>query len=94
MEGVGVTAKGIFGGSATGGRAFRSFRRRKKMDAVDRFAELLSEHMDEDDVKAGRATHLDPGGDVVKCSRRMGITPRNGNAMLQRIRRRLGSQAV
>ena len=94
MEGVGVTAKGIFGGSATGGRAFRSYRKRAAMDATHRFAELLSEHMDEEDIAAGRATELDPGGDVVKTSRRMGISPKNGNAMLQRIRRRLGPQAI
>jgi hypothetical protein len=85
MEGVGVTAKGIFGGSASGGRAFSAYRRRKAMDATERFAELLSEH----DLETG-----DPGGDVGRVSRRMGISPKNGNAMLQRIRRKLGPQAV
>lgn len=85
MEGVGVTAKGIFGGSATGGRAFRSYRKRKRMDATEKFAELLSHH----DLETG-----DVGGDVAKVSRRMGIKPQNGNAILQRIRRRLGPQAV
>jgi hypothetical protein len=94
MEGVGVTAKGIFGGSASGGRAFRSYRRKRQMDATHRFAELLSEHMDEEDIAAGRATKLDPGGDVAKTARRMGISAQNGNAMLQRIRRKLGPQAI
>jgi hypothetical protein len=64
------------------------------MDATERFAELLSEHMDEEDIAAGRATQLDPGGDVAKTARRMGIKPANANAILQRIRRRLGPQAV
>lgn len=94
MEGVGESAKGIFGGSATGGRAFSAYRKRRAMDATHRFAELLSEHMTEEDVAAGRATHLDRGGDVAKVSRRMGISSANGNAMLQRIRKRLGWQAV
>lgn len=41
----GESAKGIFGGSATGGRAFRAYRRQRG-DAVDRFAELVSIHGD------------------------------------------------
>ena len=81
----GHTAKGIFGGSASGGRAFRTYRRRKAMDATERFAELLSKH----DLETG-----DHGGNVQRVSRQMGITSQNGNAMLQRIRRRLGPQAV
>lgn len=99
----GFSAKGIFGGSATGGRAFRAYRRRTAMDATQRFAELLSQHIDEDDLAAGRnlatgqplppGAKLDPGGNVVSCSQRMGVRPGNGNAMLQRIRRKLGPQA-
>lgn len=80
----GFTAKGIFGGTAIGGRAFRAYRRRQAIDATDRFAEELSKH----NLETG-----DPGGDVVACARRLGIKPQNANAMLQRIRRKLGPQA-
>ena len=81
----GFSSKGIFGGTASGGRAFRAYRRRSKLDATDRFAEELSRH----DLLTG-----DPGGNVVECSRRMGVKPTQGNAMLQRIRKRLGPQAI
>ena len=82
----GQDAKGIFGGSAPryGGRRFNWQRRR--LGALDRFAELLSEH-DADEGGTNR------GGNVAECARRMGIKPSAGNAMLQRIRKRLGPQA-
>lgn len=44
----GVSAKGIFGGTASAGRAFSTYRRRSRLSAVDRFAELISVH---DDVR-------------------------------------------
>lgn len=85
MSGEEYSAKGLFGGSASGGRAFAAYRRRQALDATQRFAELLSQH----DLETG-----DPGGNVVKCSQRMGLKPQQGNAILQRIRRGLGPQAV
>lgn len=51
---------------------------------IDRFAELLSEH----DADAGNR-----GGHVADCARRMGISPAQGNGILQRMRRDLGPQA-
>jgi hypothetical protein len=82
MEDVGQSAKGLFD-SAGNGRNFR-VRRRRGMDALDRFAELLSHH----DLTTG-----DHGGDARACARRMGLNPASGNGMLQRLRRRLGPQA-
>lgn len=78
----GQSARGIFQ-TAGNGRNFR--RRRGTGDALSRFALELSKH----DLLTG-----DKGGNVVEVSRRLGINPSQGNAMLQRIRRRLGPQAV
>lgn len=82
MYGEGVSAKGIFSTSGCG----RNFRHRRfpKPGALDRFAQLLSEH----DLETG-----DKGGDVRAVAQRMGIKPQAGHAMLQRIRRGLGPQA-
>jgi hypothetical protein len=73
------------------------------MDALDRFAELLAEHIDEADLQAGRVlatgkelgprAALDPGGNAAASARRMGLKGQTGNGMLQRIRKRLGDQA-
>lgn len=81
MEDFGQSAKGLFD-SAGNGRNFR--RRRSGLDALDRFAELLSQH----DLETG-----DRGGDPRASARRMGLSPASGNGMLQRLRRRLGPQA-
>ena len=68
------SGKGLFSTAGHG----RNFHRRRPMGAIERFAELLSEH----DTETG-----DRGGNVATCARRMGIKPSQGNAMLQRIRR-------
>lgn len=68
------SGKGLFSTAGHG----RNFRVGRPIGAIERFAELLSEH----DVEAG-----DPGGNVAACARRMGLKPAQGNAMLQRIRR-------
>lgn len=98
----GETARGIFYTAGQG----RNFRRRKKKggrDALARFAEALSWHVDEDDLAAGRnlatgeklmrGQKLDPGGNPRVAAVCAGLKAENGNAMLQRIRRRLGPQA-
>jgi hypothetical protein len=97
----GVSAKGLFD---TRGQA-RNFRYRKKppMDALARFAEQLSLHIDEDDIEAGEILATgepllpnqkpDPGGNVRESARRIGLKPQSGNGLLQRIRRSLGDQA-
>jgi hypothetical protein len=96
----GESAKGIF---YTGGQG-RNFRRRKRSgDALSRFADALSWHIDLADVEAGENlatgesllpnTQPDPGGNPRVAARCVGIKPEQGNAMLQRIRRRLGPQA-
>ena len=51
---------------------------------IDRFADELAKH----DLAAG-----DRGGSVPKCSRRLGLTPTQGNTVMQNIRRGLGPQA-
>ena len=81
MYGEGESAKGLFS-TAGHGRNFR--RGRRSSGAIDRFAQLLSEH----DLKTG-----DPGGDVRACAQRLGVKTQAGHAMLQRIRRGLGPQA-
>jgi hypothetical protein len=82
---VGRSAKGLFGTTASGGRAFTAFRRKQQMGALDRFAEALSKH----DLETG-----DKGGDARSSAVRIGCSPAQGQAMLQRIRKRLGPQAV
>jgi len=54
------------------------------MTKTDRFAEELSKH----DLETG-----DEGGRVAECARRLGLTPTQGNTIMQNIRRRLGPQA-
>lgn len=93
------TGKGIFSSAGNG----RSFRRRRRSDTLHRFAEALSEHVDEDDIAAGQllATGVpiypgakpDPGGNPRIAARRIGLKPETGNGLLQRIRKRLGPQA-
>jgi hypothetical protein len=84
---VGASSRGIFGTTASGGRAFngRRFRRKTASGALDRFAEELSKH----DLTTG-----DLGGDVRESATRCGCKSTQGAAMLQRIRKRLGWQAV
>lgn len=55
----------------------------KTLEPLDRFAELLSEH----DLEMG-----DEGGSVTLCSGRMGIPTKVGIAMMNRIRRQLGTE--
>lgn len=98
----GETAAGIFGRSSRWYGQGRNFRR-KKHGALERFADLLAEHTDQADLDAGRnlatgkplaeGAELDPGGNVRLCAQRLGVKPAAGNAMLQRMRQRLGPQA-
>lgn len=91
----GVNAKGIFGNTAPK-YSGRRLNYRRKLDSLDRFAELLSQHVDQDDVDSGRVppgTPLDPGGNAAEAALRMGLMAQSGNGMLQRIRKRLGEQA-
>lgn len=83
---VGLSSKGLFRSTASGGRAFngRRFHKKTQSGALDRFAEELSRH----DLATG-----DEGGDVRASARRCGCKAAQGNAMLQRIRKRLGWQA-
>jgi hypothetical protein len=96
----GESARGIFYTAGAG----RNFRRRKnKGDALQRFAEALSHHVDEDDIEAGEIlatgqplppnTRPDPGGDPRKAAQSLGLKAVSGNGMLQRIRKQLGRQA-
>lgn len=99
----GQSARGVFATSAPkyGGRRWAW--RQRQLGALDRFADALSEHIDQADLDAGRnlatgkplpdGQELDPGGNVPACSRQIGVKPGQGNAMLQRIRQRLGRQA-
>lgn len=84
---VGASARGVFATTASSGRAFngKRFRPKGQSGALDRFAEELSKH----DTETG-----DKGGNVRSCARRAGCNAAQGNAMLQRIRKRLGWQAV
>lgn len=83
--GVG-SAKGIFAATASSGRAFngKRFKTKTKQGALDRFAMELARH----DLATG-----DEGGDVRAAAIRAGCKPQQGNAMLQRLRKRLGWQA-
>jgi hypothetical protein len=65
------------------------------MRQIDRFAELIAEHVDSYDVAAGRAPALDPGGNCAAAARVLGLRnpTRDGNCLLQRLRRDLGWQA-
>lgn len=58
-----------------------------------KFAEELSKHTDAADIEAGRGTVLNPGGRVAEVCERLGLTPKEGAAMLQRLKRDLGGQA-
>lgn len=93
MRDEGESGKGLFQ-TAGNGRNFR--RRRKSGDALSRFAEALSDHVNEEDVRTGRVppgTPLDPGGNPRRAAQMIGLNPSSGNGMLQRIRKRLGPQA-
>lgn len=71
----GHSAKGIFGGSATGGRAFASYRASaRKVDAVSRFAKLIAQH-----------------GDVREVAKLMGITYPNACKLMSRITKDLNA---
>lgn len=97
----GESSRGIFY-TAGGGRNYRR-RPRKGGDALARFAEALSHHVDKDDLAAGRnlatgasldrGQKLDPGGNPRVAAQRVGLKPESGNGMLQRLRKRLGDQA-
>lgn len=92
----GESAKGIFGGSSPkyGGRRWNWAKRNQS--ALDRFAEALSKHVDQDDLDEGRVepgTALDPGGNPREAAKQIGLKPESGNGMLQRLRQRLGPQA-
>jgi len=101
--GEGRDGRGVFGYTASHGRAFRFARNRQRLDSLDRFAAMLAEHTDQADLDAGMnlatgaqlepGAALDPGGDVAACAQRMGLKPQSGNGMLHRIRQRLGPQA-
>ena len=58
---------------------------RNRVGTMNQFADLLAEH----DLETG-----DEGGDVKACAARMGTSYAYANAMLQRIRKKLGSQAA
>jgi len=55
------------------------------MGALDRFAEELSKH----DLETG-----DQGGNAGECAIRLGYRRTQGNAMLQRVRKAMGYQAI
>ena len=59
----------------------------------DRFAAELEQHVDADDIAAGRGVVLDPGGNVKKCGERIGVDLNRANSLMQGIRKRLGPQA-
>lgn len=56
----------------------------RKSPLTDQFAQELEMH----DLATG-----DRGGDVAVCAARLGISQRQGNQILQRLRRKLGKQA-
>jgi hypothetical protein len=97
----GESSKGIFPNSTRYYGQGRNFRR--GMGALERFAEQLSRHIDQADLDAGRnlatgeklpdGAELDPGGNAKEAAQRIGAKAAQGNAMLQRIRQRLGPQA-
>lgn len=87
-------ATGIFDTSRKQGLNFRRRRSPAAGDRqIDRFADLLAEHIDQADIDAGRGDRLDPGGDARKAARELGMAGQSGNGMLQRLRRDLGWQA-
>jgi hypothetical protein len=75
---------GLFDQSTGHGQALRHRHRQRRSAAMMRFAEALSEH----DAEAG-----DPGGNITAVANKLGMTPRDANAMMQRLRRELGPQA-
>lgn len=86
------SAKGIFAATSSRGLNFGS--KRRKGDTLDRFAEELSKHSTPEDVAAGTALVVDEGGNAGECAVRIGLKRASGNGLLQRIRQRLGPQAV
>lgn len=61
---------------------------------IDRFAEHLSLHVDEADLRAGHGTDLDAGGDVAASGAAVRVPESMAEALFQRICRRLGPQAA
>lgn len=64
----------------------------EKLSKIDQFAELLSEHIIPAHAKPGQVPKK--GGNVAVCAAKMGKDAKYGNAVLQKIRRGLGPQAV
>ena len=75
---------GVFNATRAYGSALQYRRRLERSRKIDQFADLLAEH----DADAG-----EPGGNITVCATKMGITPKEGNEIMQRIRRALGPQA-
>jgi len=65
-----------------GRKAIAGRRSNYHVGALDRFADLLAEHGPDD-----------KGGDVMACAVKLGCSYTYANAMLQRIRKKLGWQA-
>ncbi len=59
---------------------------------IDRFAELLAEHVTPEDARRA-GVRPNKGGNCVLCARKLGLADATGNGMLQRMRRDLGPQA-
>lgn len=77
-------ATGVFNTARGHGQLLQHKRRVERQRGIDRFAEALSKH----DAEAGN-----PGGSVPEVSAQLGLSPVEGNEMLQRIKRALGPQA-
>lgn len=75
-------ATGVFSTARTGHNLRSRKNTRTQKQPIERFADLLAEH----NLATG-----DLGGSVIVVSTRMGISPKVGNAMLQRMRRDLRS---
>ncbi len=60
---------------------------------IERFCDFLAEHFDEEDIAAGRALKLDPGGNITKAGRSAGLKNYEAHNLFNQIKRQIGRQA-
>jgi hypothetical protein len=60
---------------------------------LDKFAEQLSQHIDDDDVRAGIGIVANPGGNIGAASAAIRVSEDVGQGFFDRICRQLGDQA-
>lgn len=66
---------------------------RPAISLLDRFADQLSQHIDDDDVRAGIGIVANPGGNIGAASASIRVCEDVGQGLFDRICRQLGPQA-